>query len=122
MTVDPALVVRGAGYALFWLVPAAFLNYLASEGDSSLLVFLTFCLILLGFAFGGYAVGRSPVDNPLQTAAAAAVLAYAVVQAVGLVVAVVRDRDISPIGIVFTALLAATTGMLGAVLARRQPV
>ena len=84
-------------------------------------MFATFLLILLGFAFGGYAVARSPVPNPLQHAAAAALAAYAVVQVVGVLVAIGRDRDINPIGILFTALLAACTGMLGAVLALRRP-
>ena len=121
MSLDLGVVVRGAAYALFWLVPAALLNLLASESESKPLIFLTFCLILLGFAFGGFAVARFELTNPLQHAAAAATLAYAVVQAVGIVVAIVRDRDINPVGIVFTALLAACTGMLGAILALRRP-
>jgi hypothetical protein len=121
VTFDLGVVARGAGYALCWLVPAAILNLLASETESAVLVFATFCLILLGFAFGGYAVARVPLVNPLQHAAAAAVVAYAVVQVVGVVVAMARDRDVNPIGILFTALLAACTGMLGALLALRRP-
>ena len=121
MTLDPRIVVRAAGYALCWLVPAALLNLLASSSDSRALMFLTFCLILLGFAFGGFAVVRFRLENPLQHAAAAALLAYVVIQAVGILVAIVRDRDINPVGIVFTALLAACTGMLGAVLGLRRP-
>jgi len=118
---DLGVVVRAAGYALCWLVPAAFLKLLASSTDNRALMFLTFCLILLGFAFGGFAVVRFRLTNPLQHAAAAALLAYVVIQTVGVVVALVRNRDINPVGIVFTALLAACTGMLGAVLALRRP-
>jgi uncharacterized membrane protein YfcA len=118
---DLGVVVRAAGYALCWLVPAALLNLIASSTDNRVLIFLTFCLILLGFAFGGFAVVRFRLTNPLQHAAAAALLAYAVVQAVGVMVALVRNRDVNPIGIVFTGLLAACTGMLGAVLALRRP-
>jgi predicted permease len=121
VTLDGRVVARGAGYSLCWLVPAAALNLLASESESKILIFATFCLILLGFAFGGFAVARFPLTNPLQHAAAAAVSAYAVIQAVGIVVAIVRDRAVNPVGILFTALLAACTGMLGAVLALRNP-
>jgi hypothetical protein len=118
---DLGVVVRAAGYALCWLVPAALLNLLASNTDSALLKFLTFCLILLGFAFAGFVVVRFHLTNPLQHAAAAALLAYAVIQAVGILVAIGRDRSINPLGIVFTALLAACTGMLGAMLGLRRP-
>jgi hypothetical protein len=118
---DLGVVVRAAGYSLCWLVPAAFLNLLASYTDSGLLKFLTFCLILLGFAFGGFAVVRFRLTNPLQHAAAAALLAFAIIQAVGILVAIGRDRSINPVGIVFTALLAACTGMLGALLGLRRP-
>jgi hypothetical protein len=121
VTLDGGLVLRGAGYALCWLVPAAALNYLAAQSDSVVFVFLTFLLVLLGFAFGGYAVARNPTDTPLQHAAAAALLAYAVVQGVGVVISLVGDDEISVLGIVFTAMLAICTGMLGAVLAKRQP-
>jgi hypothetical protein len=121
LTLDTGVVARGAGYALCWLVPAAVLNILASESDSAILIFGTFLLILLGFAFGGYAVARDPVPNPLQHAAAAALAAFVAIQAVLLLVAIGRDSDINPVGIVFTALLAACTGMLGAVLALRRP-
>jgi hypothetical protein len=121
VTLDAGIVARGAGYALCWLLPAAALNILASESESGVLVFLTFLLILLGFAFGGYAVARIPIANPLQHAAAAAFAAYAVVQIIGVLVAIGRNRDVNVIGILFTALLAACTGMLGAVLALRRP-
>jgi hypothetical protein len=121
VTLDLGVVARGAGYALCWLVPAAALNLLASESESAVLVFATFCLILLGFAFGGYAVARNPVLNPLQHAAAAALAAYAAIQIIGVFVAIARDRDVNPVGILFTALLAACTGMLGALLALRRP-
>ena len=121
MTLDLGVVARGAGYSLCWLVPAALLNVLASESDSAILVFATFCLILLGFAFGGFAVARFRLTNPLQHAAAAAVAAFAIIQVAGIVVAVVRDRSVNPVAIVFTALLAACTGVLGALLALRNP-
>jgi hypothetical protein len=121
VNLDTTVVVRAAGYALCWLVPAAILNLLASSTENRVLMFLTFCLILLGFAFGGFAVARLRLTNPLQHAAAAALLAFLVIQAVGVLVAIVRSSDINPIGIVFTALLAACTGMLGAVLGLRRP-
>lgn len=116
---DWGVVRRGAGYSLTWVVPATILNLVAAANDVGSLVFLTFLAILLGFAFGGYAAAREPLDTPLQHAAAAAFLAFVVVQGVLLVVAVVRGSDINPVGIAFTGFLSACTGILGGLLAVR---
>lgn len=111
----------GALYGLCWVVPATVANAAANASDVDALVLLCFLAIMLGFGFAGYAAARHPLPNPLQHAAAAGLLTFAVVQGVVVVIAVVRGDSPSPVGIAFLALLAACTGMLGGLLAVRAP-
>ena len=82
MRLDPRVVTRGALYALCWIVPAAIANALAHAHKAGGLTALTFLLIVLGFVFAGFAVARLGAERPLQHAAAASVLAFALVQGV----------------------------------------
>ena len=85
-------------------------------------MFATFLLILLGFAFGGYAVARDPDRDPLQHAAAAALRRLRrSSRSSACSSPSAATATSTSVGIVFTALLAACTGMLGAVLALRRP-
>lgn len=117
LDLDRSVVLRGAGHALCWIVPLGIANAVAGARDSGALVFLTFIGIVVGFAFGGYAVAREPIERPLQHATAAAVLAFVVVQAAGLAIAVGRGTSISIPGIIVTGLLAASMGVMGGLLA-----
>jgi len=116
---DRTTILRGAGYALSWVVPCGIANAIAASKDAGGWVFLTFVLIIVGFAFGGYGTARDIEDQPLQHAAAAAVLAFLVAQAVFIVIRIARGEPVSIPGIILTALLAASAGVLGGLLAAK---
>lgn len=114
---------RGTITALVLVFPAAILNQLVvdgSEGDGiPPAVFFFWMLILLGGAAGGWAVLRLSHAAPLSYAAGAAALSYAIPQTVGVVRRLIADEPISWLGYPMLALLMATVGMLGGMLARR---
>lgn len=120
-SLDVRAVARGTVNGLCWVVPATAANAVARALDVSALVYGCFLLILLGFAFAGYVAARPPCDAPLQQAAAAGLLTFLLVQGALVVVVVLRGDTPAPLGIVFLALLAACTGMLGGLLAIRAP-
>ena len=116
---DRPTILRGAGYALSWVVPVGIVNQVAHAHDAGGIVFVSFLLIIVSFAFGGYATARELDDQPLQHAAVAAIVAFAVVQLVGIVIALARGNSVNLPGIVLTGLLAASAGVLGGLLAAR---
>ena len=118
---DVRAVTRGAVTGLCWVVPATVLNAAARAADADTLVYGCFLLILLGFAFAGFVAARPPCDRPLQHAAAAGLATFGAVQGVLIVIILARGDTPTPVGIVFLALLAACSGMLGGLLAGRSP-
>ena len=69
----------------------------------------------------GYAAARLASDQLLQHGAAAAAIAYAIVQGIGIIRHLIVGREVLTqlLSYVFLALLMATCGMLGAMLERR---
>lgn len=118
-----AALWRGTITALVLVVPAAILNQLLIDaGDiEPLSVFALFfwALILLGGAAGGWAVIRLSPEADLRHAAAAAALAYVLIQTVGAVRRLIDGDEIGWVAYPMLALLMATCGMLGGMLARR---
>ena len=114
---------RGTVTALVLVFPAAILNQLVvdgAEGDGvPPAAFLFWLLILLGGAAGGWAVIRLSNAAPLSYAAGAAALSYVIPQTIGVVRRLVVDEPVSWLGYPLLALLMATVGMLGGMLARR---
>lgn len=122
LAIDRRAVVAGALAAAVVVVPAAVFNDAVApdEGDdASAAVFLAFLLILGGLALGGFVAGRRQPNTPLVHGAAAAALTYLVLQGVFLLRrAIVGDAiDTSVLGVVFLALLAASAGMAGGLVA-----
>lgn len=110
-------VVVGALSAAVIVVPATVLNnFLVDDdtSDASGWVMLSFLVILLGFFIGGLVAGDRERNTPLVHGAAAALLAYVVIQGLFLVKLLITGDSVeSWIGVVFLALLAASTGMAG---------
>lgn len=114
---------RGTVTALVVVLPVGIFNQvLVDSGDidgGSPVTFLFWILILLGGASGGWAVIRLSPRASISYAAAAAATAYVVVQLVGVVKRLITDDPISWLAFPLLALLMATCGMLGGMLAKR---
>jgi hypothetical protein len=79
-----------------------------------------FAIILVLGAVAGFGAAKLAQQRPIPNGAAAAALAYLIVQGAGLVRRLFSGGSLpSPVSIVYLALLMATCGMLGAVLERR---
>jgi hypothetical protein len=117
-------VRTGIVAALPLIVPAAVANaWLAGRPDpNAALLALTYLVLLLGFTFGGFAAARvSDAGTPLLHGAAGATGAWAVLQAASIAVRLASGDGLRPAGIIFTGLLAASTGVVGGILAARAP-
>ena len=111
---------RGAVTAMVVVLPVAMLNNLvASDSEGSPVLYVFFALILLGGAAGGWAVIRLSAAAPLSYAAAASALSYVVAQGLGVLLRLARGDELNWAGYPFAAILMATCGMLGGMLARR---
>lgn len=117
---DPRAVVIGAIVALAIAVPPAVLAQIQSDRDTlegSNWVLVLFAVVLLAFIIGGYVAARRGPVAPLVNGAAAALLAYALVQGYGVIRRLADGDEIRWLGILFAALLATSCGTVGAVLA-----
>lgn len=117
---DRQAIAVGAAVAIAITLPAALLAEVLVDNDDSTLGPPLFLLVLVGFGLGGFMAARRAPTAPLSNGAVAALVAYVIIQGVGVVRRVIADETVSPAGIVFAALLASSTGLLGAFLARRQ--
>jgi putative membrane protein (TIGR04086 family) len=101
-------------------LPAALAAEVLVDDDDSAFGPPLFALVLVGFGLGGFVAARRAARSPLSNGAVAALVAYVIIQGVGVVRRVIADETVSPAGIVFAALLASSTGLLGAFLANRR--
>jgi len=114
-------VAVGAGVALAICVPAAILAQVLDDAgsvddDSSWLLVL-FAVILLGMGLGGHAAAARRLDAPLTNGAVAALAAYLLVQGIGAVRLLAAGDDVTWVAIPFFALLSASAGMAGGLVA-----
>ena len=100
----------GALVALVIVIPCAYAIHGASPGQAGIL----FLGVLIGFGVGGAIAGRNSRDRYLTHGAVAGALSVAVYLVVALVVHAATDDVIRIPALVFTALLGACCGMLGA--------
>lgn len=119
--VHPRAVAVGAGVALAICVPAAILAQVLDEAgtvdDNSSWLIVLFGVILLGMGIGGFLAANRRLDAPLTNSAVAALAAYLLVQTIGAIRLLASGEDVTWIAIPFFALLSASAGMAGGLVA-----
>lgn len=114
-------VFAGALVTLAVAVPTALLAQVLDDAgsvdDDSPWLLVAFVVILFSMAAGGFVAANRRPDAPLANSAAASLLAYLVVQVVGIVRLVATDGDVAWVAIPFFSLLAAAAGMTGGLFA-----
>ena len=119
---DRRSVLTGAAVTLAITVPPAVAVQLMDDGDdmaASNWTRLAFLLVLIGFGAGGWVAARRQPTAPLAHGAAAAFTAWAIVQGIGIVRRLFAGEPLGWLSFVFAALLAASTGAVGGLLADR---
>ena len=117
---DPRAVLVGAAVSLVIAVPPAVLAQIQSDRDAlegSNWVLVLFAVVLIAFIAGGYVTAKRADGDPLTNGAVAALLAYVLVQGFGIIRRLADGDEIRWLGIVFAALLAASCGTVGAIVA-----
>ncbi|MGH9119198.1 MAG: TIGR04086 family membrane protein [Acidimicrobiales bacterium] len=120
MRLDWRAIGLGALVAMAISVPLAIVSQVISDygdGDGAGIVVLFYFVVLAGLAVGGFVAGSRRPEAPLTHGILAAVVAYVVVQGIGLIVNLARGDDVSIVALVFNAGLAAAMGLLGGWLA-----
>ncbi|MEO0495320.1 MAG: hypothetical protein AAF081_18080 [Actinomycetota bacterium] len=112
-------VRRGALICLVIATPAAVISRLLADDDGSGAeqsnwVFLALAAIVIGYLAGGAAAGRRATTAPFANGAAATLIAFVAVQVIAGIVRLAQGDGLSPIGLIFNGLLAATIGVVGA--------
>lgn len=120
----PRAVAAGAGIALAICVPAALLAQLLDESgtvdDNSSWLIVLFGVILVGMGIGGFVAANLRLDAPLTNSAVAALAAYLLVQTIGAIRLLTSGGEVTWAAIPFFALLSASAGMAGGLLADRR--
>ena len=89
-------------------------------GRGSNWIFVFYAVALGGLVAGGWKAARKRPDAPLLHGVLAVLVAYAVVTAIAVVLRVATDRGLDPVAFAFNALMAASAGILGTLLAERH--
>ena len=121
MRIDWRAVGAGVAAALVVALPAGLIGAVVVNDESNSGVFVFFLVIMAGMLLGGFVAGSKRPDSPLTHGAIAAVLAYALAQTVTVLVRVLGDAKVrSPVVYVFNALLMASLGVVGGLVAERR--
>jgi putative membrane protein (TIGR04086 family) len=113
-------ILTGAAITIGLAVPPALIGVVISDDDSmegSPWVPFLFAWIVLAFLVGGLVAARSQPHAPLAHGALAALLAYVLVQGVGVIRHLITNEDVKWVSIAFAALLASSTGTVGGMVA-----
>lgn len=110
------VVARGAATASIISMPAAFANvvFASQEPKAQAGVNLSFLVVLIGFAVGGWLAGREAPSQSAKHGALAGVIAFIPVEVVGLLGRLDRGDPIGLPQIIVLGLLAACAGTAGA--------
>lgn len=115
-----AAVRRGALICLVIAAPAAVVSSLLANDDSggstnqSNWVFIALAAVVIAYLAGGAAAGRRATAAPFANGATATLSAFIFVQVIFGIVRLAQGDGLSPIGLIFNGLLAATIGVVGA--------
>jgi putative membrane protein (TIGR04086 family) len=123
LEIDWGAVWAGAATALLVAVPAALLAQgidAAVSGDQDWLRLLVLPQ-LFAFVLGGFGAGRRRPDTPMLHGALAALVAFVLVQAIGVVRLLVADEDVNWVAIAFSFLMSACLGAIGGRVALNRP-
>ena len=122
---DWTAVRAGAALALavtlVTLVAVELIDLLVGLHRGSNWVFAFYALVLAGLVFGARHAARQRDAAPVVHGLAAALAAYAVVAVLAVILRLATDRDLDPVALAFNALMAASAGILGGLLADRPP-
>ncbi|MDW3218554.1 MAG: hypothetical protein R8F63_08045 [Acidimicrobiales bacterium] len=117
-SLNRSAVLVGAAWCLAIAVPAAIVTAVLADDDAgtnqSNWVLVALLAIVVAYLLGGAQAGRRVPDVAFLNGAAATLLAFAVVQTIGIVRRLIADEGISWSGLVFNALLAPSIGIVGA--------
>lgn len=103
------------------LVAVELIDLLVDVRRGSNWVFAFYAVVLAGLVAGGRRAGRERDNAPVIHGLAASLAAYAVVVLLAVILRLATDRDLDPVALAFNALMAASAGILGGLLADRQP-
>ena len=120
---DLAWRAVGAGVlaGLVLALPAGLIGAVVVNDESNNGVFGFFLVIMAGMLVAGFVAGSKRPDFPLTHGAAAAVGAYAIAQVVTILVRLINDSKLrSPLVYLFNALLMASLGVVGGLIAERR--
>jgi putative membrane protein (TIGR04086 family) len=119
-TLDREAIVKGAAVAIVVCLPLALIaDAISNEDNPSRWTIPLYFGVLVGFAIGGYVTARASEDYPYTNGAVAAVVAYVVIQGIGIIVRVAGGDPVHYVGVVFNALLAYGSGLTGGVAGAR---
>lgn len=117
-TLDRHAVISGALAGLVVLVPAALLaQVVVDDGSGTGTKLLFFAIVVFGLLSAGFGGARVGHLAPLSSGLLAALLAWAVVQGFGIVRRLAGGDNVSWGAVVFAGMVAATSGVIGAVFA-----
>jgi len=108
-------IARGVGAAAVITVPTGVVSQLLPT--RSAWAYVTFVVILIGLAVGGYVAGRAGPAMAMTHGAIAGLLTYVAVQGVGVVTRLARGEMVTWSSMPFLAMIATGCGVLGGFLA-----
>lgn len=112
---DLNVVTAGAMMTLLLTGPAAILKAMIDDNnDSSLWLLALYPMIIAGYLLGGALAGRQHPATAFIHGASATVLAFAILQTIGIIRRLANGDGVSISALVFNALLASTLGVIGA--------
>jgi peptidoglycan/LPS O-acetylase OafA/YrhL len=119
--IDWRAVGAGVVAALVLALPAALVGAIVVSDESNNGVFIFFLMIMAGMLVGGFVAGSRRPDSPLTHGALAAVIGYFSAQTITVLVRVVDGSRLrSPVVYIFNALLMASLGVVGGLVAERR--
>ncbi|MGH9279978.1 MAG: hypothetical protein ACRD12_18005 [Acidimicrobiales bacterium] len=122
--IDRRAIGTGAALGLavlaFTIVAFGLVDRAAGIGWRSNWVFLFYAVAFAGLVAGGRLAARRRPEAPLVHGVVAALAAYAVVAVLDIVVGAMVGAAADPVGLAFNALMAASAGTLGTLIAERS--